>query len=451
MRRMIEQQGGLVFQPVAHEHAQELATMSDLLKEADGVVGLVQADLIRGVKNPGTGRSGMNGEFVLRVLVVKQLNGFSYAELAFHLADSSTYRTFCRVGFADNVPSAKTLQRNCKKVRPETLEEVNRRLLAVAQKRGIERGAKMRGDCTVTESNIHPPTDSSLLDDCVRVLTRGLRRAKGLVPVGFIDHTRRARRRAIGIQYAARKARRRPLYQDLLKVTKKTVAHAERAARALDRYDGDDPLGAGRAKSLAAELRHYVGMAKRVIDQTRRRVLEGESVPAAEKVVSIFESHTDIIRKGNRETHYGHKLYLSSGASGLFTDCLVLDGNPGDVTLVTEAIDRHAEIFGRPPRQVAFDGGFASKANLQTAKERGVTDVVFAKRCGLQVSEMAKSSWVYRRLRNFRAGIEGGISFLKRAFGLGRCSWRSLASFKSYVWSGVIAANLLVMARHVIE
>ncbi len=126
------------------------------------------------------------------------------------------------------------------------------------------------------------------------------------------------------------------------------------------------------------------------------------------------------------------------------TSCVVLDGNPADATLAVEMVERHREVFGQPPRQVAFDGGFASRANLTEIKGHGVEDVSFSKGRGLAISEMAKSTWVYRRLRNFRAGIEGGISFLKRAFGLRRCTWSGLASFKSYVWSSVIAANALV-------
>jgi IS5 family transposase len=230
----------------------------------------------------------------------------------------------------------------------------------------------------------------------------------------------------------------------------RTVRAAERAVAKLDCFQSSDPVAVAHAVGLAAELRHYAELSLRVLEQTRRRIIDGESVPDMEKVVSIFEPHTDIIRKDNRNTFYGHKLYLSSGASGLITDCVVLDGNPCDSTLVEDAIDRHREIFGRLPQQVAFDGGFASRANLEAARECGVTDVVFAKGRGLQVSEMARSSWVYRCLRNFRAGIEAGISFLKRAFGLGRCTWRSLPSFKSYVWSSILTANLLVMARHVL-
>jgi len=271
--------------------------MSGVLDEAVGVVEAVQEDLLRGVRNPATGRRGMTAELVLRAMVIKQLNGFSYEELASHLVDSTTYRSFCRIGFVDTVPSAKTLQRNIKKVRPETLEVVNRLLMGVAQRRAMERGAKMRGDCTVTESNIHQPTDSSLLDDCVRVLTRLMHRATEIVSLAFSDHTKRARRRSIAIQYAARKAARVPLYKDLIKVTKRTLRAAERAATALD-AGGADPIEVAHAMYLATEIRHYAELTRRVLAQAERRVVRGESVPASEKVVSIFEPHTDIISQG---------------------------------------------------------------------------------------------------------------------------------------------------------
>jgi IS5 family transposase len=202
------------------------------------------------------------------------------------------------------------------------------------------------------------------------------------------------------------------------------------------------------ATRLLEELDRYLDRSARVLEQVRRRILEGETVPANEKIVSIFEEHTDIIRKDARDTYYGHKICLTAGSSSLVLDCVVLDGNPPDSSLATEMVERHVENLGRTPRQAAFDGGFCSKKNLEAIKELGVGDVVFAKGRGLKISDMAKSSWVYRRLRNFRAGIEGIISFLKRAFGLDRCTWRSLPSFKSYVFSSIIASNLLVIARH---
>jgi len=204
------------------------------------------------------------------------------------------------------------------------------------------------------------------------------------------------------------------------------------------------------AENAAVELESVISLAQKVISQTERRVLHGENVPAKEKVFSIFEPHTDIIIKDRRDTHFGHKITLTGGASGLFTDLVIEQGNPADSTLAVYMIERHKDIYGRVPRQAAFDGGFASKANLADIKDLGVKDVSFSKKRGLKVADMVKSTWVYKCLRKFRAGIEGMISFLKRGFGLRRCTWRGFESFKSYAWASVVTANLLVMARHLL-
>jgi IS5 family transposase len=246
----------------------------------------------------------------------------------------------------------------------------------------------------------------------------------------------------LAIQRARTKEKRVPLYRDLLKVSGKVLGYA-RAARDVLADSAEEGL-----RRLAFELNRHRRLLERVVDQTERRVLRGESVPAGEKVVSIFEAHTDVIVKDGRDTLYGHKVFLTGGASGLVLDCVIRDGNPADSTLSTPMLQRQKEIYGRPPRQAALDGGFASKENLRAAKDLGVADVCFAKKRGLKVPDMVKSTWVYRKLRDFRAGIEGMISFLKRAFGLDRCTWRGELSFQSYVRSGVLAANLLTLARH---
>lgn len=443
-----------IFQPqIDHEHARELQTMSDVLELMPQATDLVHADLVRELEDPDNGREGMAAEQVLRALVIKQLNGFSYEELAFHLADSCSYKAFCLFGIADDTPSKSALQRDIKKLSPQTLEAINRGLVAFAKDEGIEKGRKVRTDCTVTEADIHHPTDSSLLEDGVRVLTRLMARAKdnlGDIGIVFVNHHRRARKRALGILNAKKKEQAK-LYRDLLKVAQKTVTYAENVAELLDakHHDlaGEQML---LASGISDELWHFIPLVAQVIDQTQRRVLNGEKLPPAEKVVSIFEPHADIIVKDRRETYFGHKLAITGGASGLLTDLVIKRGNPRDSTLAKEMIQRQQDIYGRVPRQAAFDGGFASKDNLRDIKKMGVKDVAFHRRCGLEVAQMAKSSWVYKRLRNFRAGIEGMISFLKRGFGLGRCNWRGFESFKAYAWSSVLTANLLLVARHMI-
>jgi IS5 family transposase len=196
-----------------------------------------------------------------------------------------------------------------------------------------------------------------------------------------------------------------------------------------------------------ARLGHYLPLIERIIAQAERRVLAGEAVPAGDKLVSLFEPHADIIVKGSRDVQYGHKLNLTTGRSGLILDVVVEAGNPADAERFLPMLERQIGLYGTPPRQTTSDGGYASLDNLKQAKACGVRDVAFHKKRGLAIEDMVKSRWIYRKLRNFRAGIEANISCLKRAFGLARCTWRGLAHFKAYVWSSVVAYNLALFAR----
>jgi len=453
MRESLLEQLPLVPVPIDHSHARELGAVSMLLDQLPEAVQRVHEDLSQrnGKRvDPTKGRHGMAAEQVLRAGVLKQLNGFSYDELAFHLADSSSYQTFCRLGFNQKPLTKPTLQRNLKRIAAGSWEAINQLVVRKAQELGIEVGKKTRTDCTVVESNIHYPTDSSLLWDCTRVLTRLMSTAKLEFGFEFCDHSRRAKRRSVGINNAKTAAKRKSLYRDLLQVTKKTVTQAQSIAAQLDGVDAASIQQVGLLAMLSTDLPHYVDLAQRVISQTERRVLDGETVPAAEKLVSIFESHTDIIIKDNRETQFGHKLCLTTGASGLVTDAVVEQGNPADSTLAVKMIQRHQELFGKAPRQACFDGGFASQRNLAEIKLLGVKDVAFSKRCRLEIEDMVSSTQLYRKLRAFRAGVEGTISFLKRVAGLGRCVWRGFESFKAYVQASVLSCNLLVVARHVL-
>lgn len=445
---------------IAHPHARELETIVRILDSNPAMAAAVAQDLLAGVANPHTGSRGMSGDQVLRVLLIKQMNGFSYEQLHFHLLDSASYRTFCRLGALERVPGRSTLaeseasecpQLHLKKVRPQTLEQINRRLLRYAAAQGVERGRKVRIDSTVVETNIHPPTDSSLLYDGVRVLTRLLGKTRELCGFSsWSDHTRRAKRRSLAVQNAKTHPKRLCAYRDLLTVARRTAGYAEAALEALSAKAGGAGEAGGAPEGLREELEQMLLWVAMVIDQTERRLLWGEVVPAEEKVVSLFEPHTDIISKQNRETQFGHKLSLTGGASGLILDCVIESGNPADSTRAVPMLERQCEIYGRAPRQASFDGGFASKHNLRGAKQLGVEDVCFTKRRGLALLEMVRSSWVYKRLRDFRAGVEGMISYLKRAFGLDRCTWKGELSFQSYVWASVLSANLLTLARHLL-
>ncbi|MEN8185000.1 MAG: ISNCY family transposase [Myxococcota bacterium] len=426
-----------------HQHTRELQMIAKILETHPQLGELVQRDLV-GERRTDTGRRGLSGDQVLRIALLKQIHGLSYRELEFHLQDSATFRSFVGLGLGE-WPRFQTLQDNVKRIRPQTWEAIHRVLIGFARSEGIERGETIRADTTVVEANIHEPADSALLWDGVRVMTRILRRMASQRPSlrkSFPDRRRTVKRRAYAIKFHRRTIDPVATYRSLIRSTEEVCAAARIVVEKVAQVE--------ELASLREELLQVLPLVECVIDQSRRRVLEGERVPANEKIVSIFEPHADILVKDNRATYYGHKVCLTGGKSSLVLDCVIEEGNPTDSTLVERTLARHVDLFGKAPRQVAMDGGFASKDNVTKAKALGVEDMAFHKKRGMEIEEMVRSAWVFRRLRDFRSGIEGVISTLKRAFQMGRCTWRGAESFKAYVWASVTSFNLVVMARHLL-
>lgn len=419
-----------------HQLSQELRVISQILDANPEISELVLHDLCDRVSSQ-TGAPGLSGEQVLRCALLKQIHQFSYERLAFHLEDSLSARSFCRLPMS-YAPSRSVLQENLSRIRASTWEEIRRVLIGWAAGQGLEKGRKVRVDATAVETDIHYPIDSELLYDGIQALTRLLK--VSAVPLAFTDHRRRAKKRLLEIRNR-RGQRRQQAYRDLLKVTRWVCGYVREALQ------NEDLLMDPTSPSLVSKLSHYLGLVERVIDQTERRVLQGESVAAEQKVTSIFEEHTDILKKGNREPVFGHKIYLTCGATSLMLDCVIQRGNPADSNWTQPMLRRQYDLYKRYPRQASLDGAFASIDNLKWAKKQGVRDVVFAKKSGLKIENMARSSWVYQQLRRFRAGIEGCISTLKRVFGLGRCTWRGWAHFQQYVQLSVVSYNLIVLAR----
>lgn len=448
MRKKWDEQLSIFHIMPRNQVARELEAISKIIDANPQIVELVYKD-IAGASRVDTGRSGMTGEQVLRCAVLKQYRNLTYEELAFHLEDSWSFRSFAKLQVGQT-PCPSTLQDNITAITDETWEAIHRRIIGYANCEGIEKGRTTRIDSTAVETNIHDPTDSTLLRDGIRIITRWLMEGKRLIPKPgylFCDHNKSAKKQVLSIQNAKKEKLRQRAYKELLRLARCVRGYATNAIPALYAFESE---GAGQkltAYALAEKLERALCILGRVMDQTERRVLRGEKVPASEKVVSFFECHTDIILKGNRQTQYGHKVVLTGGRSGLILDCLMERGNPNDAALFEVMLERQEDIYGRPPRQVAADGGFASLENLHQAKGMGVKDVAFAKKRGLSVLEMVKSNWVYKKLKNFRAGIEANISWLKRSFGMDCCTWRGWAGFRRYLWSSIISYNLLVLAR----
>jgi IS5 family transposase len=427
-----------------HAHGRDLASMSRVLDELpESVLISVRSDL-RQKARADRGRKGMAAEQVLRVMVLKQLTGLGYARLAFLIDDSLSYRAFCRFGPGERTPRKSTLQQNVKLLRPETLEQLHDEVVKVGLKLGVEDGQRVGVDSTAIKADIHHPTDSSLLRDCVEKLTSLLWSATEVVGLYFSDHRKRARRRALEIANAKSMEKRVPLYKDLLRVVGFSLKYAEDAVLELNKQSGSKST---KACAFAKRLRHYIELVRTVGDQTYRRVVLGEKLPPSDKLVSIFEPHADIIIKDNRGTTYGHKAFVTVGASGLVLDLDLPRGNPADITRAKSMIAALKNKHNLTPTEAAFDGGFCTHANLAALKTSGVKAVAFTSPRGLTIKRMTGTRKRFEALRRFRASIEGTIGWLKNALGLARCTWRGYASYQCYAWASALTLNLLVIGR----
>ena len=413
--------------------SQDLKNISDRLDRHPRILFWVEEDL----KKPGTTNTGCNGltvDSIIRAAILKQMMGLTYKELAFFIEDSVSFRAFSRI--TGKPPCGSTLHASISRIRAATWEKINRAFLREAQHEGVETGRVTRTDATVMDADIHKPSDSSLLYDGVMLMTRFLTRLKEEgVNVVFSDHCRAAKKYVRKIQFMRKSAKQVKIYRKLVSCADKARTYLMLAI---------ETHGAANWVNEAKELTGRVDI---VLDQTRRRVFQNETVPASEKLFSLHQPHVDIIKKGSRTIQYGHKLSLTTTKSGVVVDMVIEDGNPADSTIAVRMVERQIEIYGQPPRQTCFDGGYASKANLTEIKDLGVNDVAFHKKKSIKPKDMAKSRWVYRKLVKFRAGVEGNISTLKRRYGWFRCNWKGLAHFKSYAWLSVVAYNLVTFAR----
>jgi IS5 family transposase len=432
----------------SNDIAKELAEISLLLDVNSHVLDYVYFDLTKGCR-VDTGAEGMTAEQVLRAAVLKQYRQLSYRELAFHLEDSKAFRAFTRLELG-YYPGFSTLQDNIIQISSASWKEINNVIIRNSSDSGVETGRKIRIDATSVLCAILKPSDSSLLRDGVRIITRWLLRGQRFslpAKYDYADHRRVMKKRFTEILNSKKEETRVAAYKEQLKYAQRVCGYAETALPIIEKASYKTPEEQAALDKLVSKIRNAHALLLRVINQTERRVIKKESVPSAEKVTSFFESHTDIIVKKNRETNFGHKVVFTSGSSNMIIDCLMERGNPADTEQLMTMLERQEEIFGRMPRQIAADGGYASKDNLAKAKEAGIKDVAFSKKRGLAIPDMVKSTWVYKQLKNFRAGIEANISALKRAFGLRRCNWSGWEGFQQYVWSAVVSYNLLVLAR----
>ena len=445
---------GVAMEPV-------LQTIANFLDDNREIIEKIGADLRRGLKNPDTGRNGLTPQQVLRSLVLMRVKDFDYRELRERIADGYTLRQFTDF-YSQPVPKHDAFQRAFVRLTPKTLKVVNDMVVQLSVALGLEDGKKLRVDTTVVETDIHHPTDNTLIWDAVRVVTRLISRLAELLErrriKGFRDRTRSARRRMYEIQRMTTAQRRDHLigkYRELIGIAQEVVEGARLALEKTRKVRGKDIVTDIAIGELRKEIEHYCGLADRVVDQARRRVLEGEQVPSAEKVYSIFEPHTDLIKRGKVRTpvEFGHKIFLAESAVGLITQYHVLKGNPSDENHVGPSLERHKESFGRAPELYGSDRGFFSEKNVTLCEQSGVKTVCLPQRGGAKTPEREafEKSRDFKKGQRFRAGIEGRISVLFRGRGMKRCRAEGLERFELFVGAAVLTNNLMKIADLLIK
>ena len=437
-----------------------LQAISEFIDKHGHLVEMVRRDLNRGLKNPKTGRKGLTAQQALRSLALQRVKNWNYRELRERIADGYTLRRFTRF-YSRLVPKHDAFNRAFNRLNPITLELINDAVVKAAVALGLENGKKLRVDTTVVETDIHHPTDSTLLWDTVRVVTRLVGKLGDLLPhgvPGFTNRSRSARRRMQEIMRMTPKERHRgliPKYRKLIRTTEQVVENAREVLKKTERVSSIDLMTEIAIKALREAIDHYCGLGDRVIKQARRRVLDNEQVPNEEKIFSIFETHTDLIKRGKilKPVEFGHKVYLAESARGLITQYRVLEGNPTDDGHVASSLKSHQETFGEAPTVYSADRGFFSAGNIQQCKDAGVEVVCIPQRGGRKTAaqEAYEKSPSFKDGQRFRAGIEGRISVLFRGRGMKRCLAEGRERFELLVGAAVLANNLMVIARLLIE
>jgi transposase, IS5 family len=433
---------------------------ADVALDDDALLSIIQQELAKRCKKSKTrGRKATPVEVVLRMLLLKHVRDWSFEVLSREVRANLVYREFTRIG-GEKVPDDKTMGNLARQLGPETIEKVHRRVVEIAQQNQIATGRKMRVDTTVVETDIHYPTDSTLLGDGVRVLTRVMKKVAavaGQAGTQMRDRSRSAKLKVLAIARASRnktepgRQKMKKAYVSLVEITSRVVGQAKKFSREI--AEGVKQGNLSVLHKAQKQLEEMIPRVQQVLRQTRERVFRGNT-QADGKLLSIFETHTEVIRKGkaNKPNEFGKLVLIQEAENQIITHYQVCQQRPADSTLLEGCLEQHVEQFGRAPERLAADPGFFSAANESQAHQMGVSRVSIPSHDTKSPArkQRQKQRW-FKKLQKWRTGCEGRISVLKRRHGLRRSLYKGPNGIRRWVGLGVIADNVIHIGTHLAE
>ncbi len=421
----------------------EFGLLDTVLDQHPELITVAKEDVLRGCLQSEFGRQDMPSvEQIVRAAIYKEMKGLDYRELEYAQSDSRICEQFVKLDTRHPF-SFQVFQKYISKISEDSLQQVLVALNKIAIDEGLEDIKQLRQDSTVVETNIHYPTNNSLVWDCIKDIHRLLSQlAEEVKDLDWRDYSKDAKRTFFKINNTKSGDKRIDLFNKQLITFTKCI---NQVANVVKKKSGCSL----NAFIIIGELKKLLPLMEKVYEITWRKQINGEKVPNEEKIFSIYEQHTDIIVKGQREVKFGHKINLTSGKSSLILSCEVLKGNPADSTLYQKTIDKIVSDYQIVPRDSVTDGGYASKDNTEYAQGKGIVNIVFNKIVG-SLKNIASSRNMETRLKKWRSGIEAVISNLKRGYQLFRCNWKGEAHFKQKVLWSVLAYNIRVMTAAVV-
>ena len=422
----------------------QLCFIDTVLEMKPYLLKIFENDITKNRKKSRFGRKDVPSiEQIVRAAFYKKIKGLNYRQLFYHQIDSRICAAFLKID-ANRPYSYQVYQKYISKISSDTLNRFMRELVKIAMEEGIEDMKRVRQDTTTVETNIHYPTDNSLIWDCIRKSTDLLKALSKEIDINYLNFTKGAHKVFYDINLSKKKDDKYELFCNELIIFEKVIHEVNKVI-------GMKSLCiTPKSKKLMKQLENLYVQMNKIYDVTYRRQIEKEDVAVEDKILSIFEPHTDVISKGDREIKFGHKVNLATGRSNLILGCEVVRGNPSDKSMFQPMLEKLIKDYEVVPRDISTDGGFASFENLRAAKKLGIINIVFNKTVG-SLKNQVTSKNMETRLKKWRSGMEAVISNLKRGYQLRRCKWKGWEHFKANVFWSVIAYNIGVISVYFIK